>query len=394
MGAYDFVGGILVGIVLACLNNVVQNSRRSAIRATYSGQVASSTVRRHPLQLRYLQEAGQQTYVIKLHGFLFFGTIVSVEKRIRSLLDDEAFEQQPIRFLLLDFVYVSGIDFSAAEAFVRLNRILQKRGVHMVISGLDINSEFGQALRNVGLFSEENEVQRFEDLNSALEHCENHLLRAFYHHRQQLPGLTEPTEYLSVPKSSNQAQPASFAFSPNFNSPRRGYLQRVAESTLKSAENPTSKRMSQYKQPLPLLLTSLQGFTDKAEAFWHPVCAYFRHELFPTGSTLFTNGQPAEAFYLLESGMLRAEYQIPQGRFSELIVAGRPCGELPFFSETDRSATVTAERDCAVWALDCEGWDKMQRERPEEARELLKVVLCLTSERMRAITSYVLVAAA
>ena len=61
MGAWDFVLGILIGIILACVNFVVQTSRKTAIRATYTGQVASSTVRRPPMQLHFLKEAGRQT---------------------------------------------------------------------------------------------------------------------------------------------------------------------------------------------------------------------------------------------------------------------------------------------------------------------------------------------
>ena len=71
MGAYDFVVGILVGIVLACVSFVLQTSQISAIRATLPGNVASSTVRRHPTQHNFLQEVGQQIYVMKLAGYLF-----------------------------------------------------------------------------------------------------------------------------------------------------------------------------------------------------------------------------------------------------------------------------------------------------------------------------------
>ena len=100
MGAWDFVVGILVGIVLAALSFVVQTSRRTAIRATYSGQIANSLVRRPPVQLKFLKETGHQTFLIKLAGYLFFGTIVGVENRIRALLADDAFRDRPLRFLV------------------------------------------------------------------------------------------------------------------------------------------------------------------------------------------------------------------------------------------------------------------------------------------------------
>ena len=183
MGVWDFVIGILVGIVLACVSFVLQTSQISAIRGKLYGGIASSTVRRHPIQRRFLQDAGKQIHVMKMGGFLFFGTIVGVENQTRKLLDD-AFQQQPIRFLVLDLFNVDGVDFSAAEAFTRISRILNVKNVQLVICGLSLDSEIGKSLRNVGLFDEAENVQYFLSLNSALEYCENELLKAFYHAKE------------------------------------------------------------------------------------------------------------------------------------------------------------------------------------------------------------------
>lgn len=200
MGTYDFVVGILAGIILACVSFVLQSSQISAIRRTLDGSIASSIVRRHAVQHRFLQDVGHQIYVMKLAGHLFvcirrdctigsrsantmiqFGTIVGVENRIQALLHEDAFSTQPIRFLILDLSKVDGVDFSAAEAFARINRILSVRDVQMLMSGVSVHSEIGQSLYNVGLLDEEDGVEVFEDLNSALESCENALLKALYH---------------------------------------------------------------------------------------------------------------------------------------------------------------------------------------------------------------------
>ena len=72
---------------------------------------------------------------MKLAGYLFFGTIVGVESKVRSMLQDQ-FQSRPIRFLVLDLYNVDGVDFSAAEAFTRINRILKAKGVELVICGV------------------------------------------------------------------------------------------------------------------------------------------------------------------------------------------------------------------------------------------------------------------
>lgn len=104
-------------------------------------------------------------------------------------------------------------------------------------------------------------------------------------------------------------------------------------------------------------------------------------------SVLYYEGEKPMGFYILEEGILRAEYNMPQGRYYESIVAGRPCGELPFFSDTKRTATVTAERDCVVWQLTVEKWEELQKQESDVAQELLRISLKLTTERMDAITS-------
>lgn len=90
MTIFDFVIGVLFGIVLACeyflssflflvfLHNslihaitlgfffVVQNSQNRSIRAFYTGDSAMSTVRRPSAHRKYLQEVGKQTAIMKL----------------------------------------------------------------------------------------------------------------------------------------------------------------------------------------------------------------------------------------------------------------------------------------------------------------------------------------
>lgn len=186
MGAWDFVIGILIGIVLACMSYVVQTSQKPAIRAIYSGAIARSTVRRHPNQQRFLRKVGPQIQVFKLVGYMFFGTIASVESKIRSLLEEKNFQKQPIRFLIVDLLYVNGVDFSAAEAFTRMRRLLSAKNVEMILSSVRSESGVGRELRAVGVWGDNDKIQVFQDLNAALEACENEFLRAFYLHRDEL----------------------------------------------------------------------------------------------------------------------------------------------------------------------------------------------------------------
>jgi SulP family sulfate permease len=388
MGFHDFVVGIVLGIILACLLFVVQTSRISAIRATYSGVIAESTVRRHPVQRRFLHAVGSQISVTKLAGYLFFGTIVAVEKKIRELIAEERFQKQPIRYLILDFGHVTGLDFSAAEAFVRMHRILGDKQVEMVLSNVHMTGEIGKSLIMVGLLSDEDEnllpPKIFEDLNQALEACENELLMAFKIRGEamvQQKGLSATS--MTIPRI---AEPGS-GLDALFSSPRRNLIQEAATRTLNNADLSVPAKWQNFAQPLPLILQAFKDLTTKDFDFWHRAVPFFEKRTYPAGRVLYTRGDEPDGFYLLEDGILRAEYQLEQGSFYESIVAGTTCGELPFFAETERSGTVIAEKDTVVWLLTKSKWTDLEDRLPDVARELLKVGLKLTSERMNTITS-------
>ncbi|KAL8693015.1 MAG: hypothetical protein Q9218_002072 [Villophora microphyllina] len=383
MGAWDFVIGILVGILLACVSFVLQTSRISAIRNSLPGSVAASTVRRHPIQNRFLQGAGKQIHVMRLSGYLFFGTIVGVEKEIRALLLN-TFEREPIRFLILDLQNVVGVDFSAAEAFTRIKRILNVKGIALIVCGINISGETGTALCNVGLFEEEDTVQYFETINSALEHCENELLLNLYQQRGALAEPDSSPTFLSVPKQDRPNLSSEVIYS----SPRRKQLQQAATMAFREQDSTPHAQWQKYKQPLQLLLQTFSTISFRPEEFWYRAVPFFERRKFSSGSILYRCEDVANGFFLLESGMLKAEYILPQlGKFSEFIVEGTTCGELPFFSETKRTSTTSAERDCVTWMLDRWKWEELQIKQPDVAQELLKISLKLTSERMDAITN-------
>lgn len=125
---------------------------------------------------------------------MFFGTITKVEEEIRKLLDMAAWESNPIRFLsrspcipfnvllltrctesVVDFALVPGLDFSSAEAFVRLQRLLSQKDVLLILCGANPDGLVGRALQAVDLWADQEgtRVEVFDGLNSALEWCEN-----------------------------------------------------------------------------------------------------------------------------------------------------------------------------------------------------------------------------
>ena len=126
MGFIGFTEGITIGIILACLFFVVMYARRPVIRSLYTGSQLRSTVHRLYRQQTFLDKVGEQICVIKLQGFIFFGTINQLNDQIKSLMERPG---SKIRFIVLDFSLISGMDYSAMVrvrvhfALTRLTRV-------------------------------------------------------------------------------------------------------------------------------------------------------------------------------------------------------------------------------------------------------------------------------
>ncbi|WWD17472.1 hypothetical protein CI109_101913 [Kwoniella shandongensis] len=400
MTIFDFVIGLLFGIILACIFFVVQSSRRKAIRTVFNGSTAKSTVRRPRPQRAFLQQVGSQTYVMKLQGFLFFGTITHVEDEIRKLLDLAKWQHSPIRFLIIDFDLVHGLDFSSAEAFVRVQRLLSAKDVLLILCGAKPNGLVGTALQGVDLWAdrEGTRVEVFERLNDALEWTENAYLTAFYENQQYIENEAA-AKVIDFPKISKPP----FSLAESFqNSPRRSHLVKAGGDTLPhtgfappASRDPSPESDSAPKQPLSILLQTFGSYIDDGtpdRSFFSQLCPYFVQKSIMSGDTLWQQNDPADGLYVIEIGCLRATYAYDDhtSLVQETMVAGTIAGDLSTLSETKRTCTVVAERDCVLWKLDKKGLEKMEKEKADVARRFIKIVLKAVAEEQDVLASHLI----
>ncbi|KAG9289106.1 hypothetical protein G9A89_022415 [Geosiphon pyriformis] len=387
MAVFGFIEGIFLGIIMACVFFVVSNSRKSAIRATYSGTSVKSTVRRLYRQQKFLKQVGSQIYAIKLQGYMFFGTISGVENAIRQVLMAHRWRQNPIRFLIVDFFLVTGLDFSAAEAFFRIQRLLEAKDVFLVLCGVQGESEVGKALRSVGMWwvmDDTNQyLKTFENFNEALEWCENMLLKAYYGQRIHPPAMSSNANQLAMPHNGNPSPPKEIT---EYATPRQNLVQAVGRRTLQDEHNtlPSS-------QPFALLVQAFQDISDKNHDFFIRLSAYFHEIHAPSGARLWQQGDAPDCLYLVERGLLRAQY-IPefgeQPRAVESILPGTMAGELGFFADRPRDASLFAESDCVLWQMRTSDYERLLNKEPKIANEFMRLSLNFSAERLATMTHY------
>ena len=114
-----------------------------------------------------LRGFGQAILIVRLQGFIFFGT----SDRLRKKIEDRLSEL--VRFLIIDFRHVTGVDSSAVVSFVRLGKVASRRGFTMVITGM--NEPVERALTRGGLAAGAS-LRIDRDIDHGLVWCENRLL--------------------------------------------------------------------------------------------------------------------------------------------------------------------------------------------------------------------------
>ncbi len=163
----SFTTGILVGLVAAIVLFVAEYGRLDSVRHVLTGQdyqstLASSEDRREGLRLH-----GHAILIVRLQGFIFFGT----SDRLRTNIEDRLSES--VRFLIIDFRRVTRIDSSAVVSFIRLDQIAVRRGFTLVLAGL--NEPVKRALARGGLKTGAH-LRIDPHFDDSLVWCENRLL--------------------------------------------------------------------------------------------------------------------------------------------------------------------------------------------------------------------------
>ncbi len=428
MGAVDFVVGIIVGILLACVSFVVEAGSREVVSGVYSGEYVRSIVVRHPKQIEFLERVGRQTCVFKLTGSLFFGSIGGLEEKVRSRFAQQAWQKEPIKFLILDVNGVPGIDFSAAEGFKRIRNLVVDKGCYMLISSVDSKSVIVRALEDCGLWEDEeyNErVQLFHDLNSALEWCENRFLadvaelaktNSIAISSRRASRLDSKTSTSSFKQSSSGIQSASVqssshqrrlpmallenaGYSPSEHisllsaSPRHAQFVSAAQKSLSSERRELLKSVAPPAQPLPLILKTMQGLADSLnESFWSALCPYLHQVVFNPSKTIYARGRDSVAVFFVEHGLIN--YKMT---FNNLNLTLRSSVlPLTLFGDmistnSDRKIVYTASAVSTLWVLDSVSIDRLHKENPALYEQLLIVCIRVSAQRADAIASNILV---
>lgn len=427
MGIYDFVLGIIVGILIACFSFLVDSTKLQTINGEFDGKVAKSTVNRDYIQSNFLNGIGEQIHILKLQNILFFGTIISIEEKIDKLLeisDSKSSTKRRIKYLILDFknINADNIDYSAAEGFNRIKRFTQAKRIKLIISSIKERDHIYNAFSKVGLLDN---VELFNDLNGALEWCENEFLSKYKKLRDRakekkqhslnvtsaIAAATGKIESFDRNQNSknnpSMVNPRSLLSLP-MNTPRNHQMLSVAQNILNNEEEVDPLDNQGYvedQQPvLHLLLFALRSYRKKLvstdpnlkkeeSCLWSQLVPYFMKKKLAAQSTLLHN---EDLFFVVETGLLKIALKLPQGVVYETM-SNRTCygsitGPENRFPE-DHEVTIMTETESCVWIIDINELQRLRTENLPLYTELVLLSLLIKSRRFEQLLGYTLISA-
>ncbi|MGK7873751.1 MAG: SulP family inorganic anion transporter [Xenococcaceae cyanobacterium] len=317
----SFLQGIIVGFAIAVVLFMYNYSSVDVAKNTLSGATTRSNVGRTPSQHQLLSKKGEQIYILKLQGFLFFGTANYLLNKVRNRAmaseemgaDDQSL--QPLRYVVLDFRQVSDLDSSAVLTFNKILKIARKRGLTLIFTNL--SSEFQEKLAKNGGFEKDSSLcQIFPDIDRGLEWCENQILN-------QEPDCSTLEKKLS---------------------------EQLAQMFLKPEQVP---EFINYLEPQQV----------------------------PEGHVIFQQGKPHIGLYFIESGQVSVLLELSDGRTKRLqtCTSGNVLGEMRFYGKVPLSTSVVTDTPSSLYYLSPQAFEKMKTEASElvqAVQEFIVGVLC------------------
>ena len=312
-----YLQGVGAGVLIATVLFVVKYSSVNVISHALSGDEHRSQVDRSATEGRVLGTHGGEIFILRLKGFIFFG---SANNLLESVRERFALPDRPrLKYLILDFHHVSGMDTSGLVSMAKLARLARKERFDVLATSVPINME--ENFFNAGLLGEApGQVKIFPDRDHGLEWCENEIIR------RELAGLREPLR--TLPQILREAHPW-----------------RVDTS-----------RLLDYIDQVDI---------EEARPLFH--------QGDPSDALYFIESGSVKVMVKLDSGgMMRVRTMGP----------GTVVGEIGLYLEQGRVASVVTEAPCRMYRCRLEDLRRMEQEEPALASAFHEFMVRILAERV------------
>jgi SulP family sulfate permease len=321
-----FLPGVVIGLVLAVVLFAVSYGRVELVREVAFGETYHSNVDRPSDQRAVLRASGDRVQILRVNGFVFFGSANSLLERIRKRV-----EAEPPRFLVVDLRRVTGVDSSAVVSFVKVVHLAETNGFELVFTGA--SDPVRKRLERGGVVESEGVVRFEPDLDRGLQWSEEGLLRVAGPDGRVIEGIPVRTGAVEAGVDHATSPDGSSAVLAGMPSGLGTYLERVT---------------------------------------------------LPEGTVLIRQDEPPDEVFVLESGRLSVEMVTAEGTRLRVrsVNPGVVVGEVSMYTGLPRTADVVAETPSVVLRLSGETIRRIEAEEPELAAAVHRWLARTLSERL------------
>jgi SulP family sulfate permease len=329
IAAQGIITGVVFGLLVASFFFAYSYSRATYIRHDLSVARHRSNKERTLEDTALLQERGDLARALCLQGYLFFALASRLVETCRDLI-----VQAGVRYLLLDFRMVQGLDASAALSLSKLHQLCGRYRVTLILSGLRPEH---QAVLQQMRFLPHSEIHLVSDLDRGMEWMEDRLLAGAH----GLPGTTSAPVLALGNGAPGDTAGADI----------RGIL---------------AAHFS------PDALQVLLGLCERLDI--------------PQETMLMRRGDAGDALYFVERGEVSVMVHLEDGKRRRLrtLGPGSMVGEMALYSGQPRSADVVTETPCRAYRLSAERFARLERVDPAVVIEFHSFVVKLLAQRLTA----------
>ena len=173
IGTVGFLEGVITGLLMSVVLFVVSYSKVEIIKHELTGKTFHSNVERSESLKNIIDDSGDQTLILPLQGFIFFGSANRLLERIKLHLQSQ--NEKNLKYLVFDFKQVTGVDSSTINSFNKLRILAELDNFQVLFCNLtpQIISQFEAE----GLFADSMDLfLKFDDLDHGMEWCEEQII--------------------------------------------------------------------------------------------------------------------------------------------------------------------------------------------------------------------------
>jgi len=308
-----------VGILFAVILFLRDQIRFPVVRRQILGNRVFSKKNRPSSEHTVLETHGEKTILVELQGQLFFGTTDQLYTEIEPHISR-------CRYIILDMRRVLSVDYTAAKMLSQLmHKVSENNGI-LIFGSVPLSLPTGQNiikyLAKLGFVEAGNSVMFFPDTDSALEWCEEQLIR------EALPDQI-----------------------------RRKALE----------------------------LHEIDFFRDIPEKEITTIAGYMTEKTILPGDKIFSMGESGGQIYFIRKGTVHIELPLDNGTVHHLATFGRGAffGDMSFLDNQPRSADARAVSDVELFILDRTGFNPVIDTYPQTAGIFFERLSLEISRRLR-----------